>query len=97
MARKRRTFSAEFKARVVKEVLRERDTMAHIARKYELHPNQINKWKSEFLKGMSSVFGQRQEADRERLEKELSKAYEEIGRLKVERDWLKKSLDGTIR
>ena len=72
MARKRRSFSAEFKARVVKEALRERDTMAPIVKKYELHPNQINKWKSEFLKGMARVFGQNQTNDIERLGKEWS-------------------------
>jgi hypothetical protein len=52
----RRKFSADFKAKVVLEAIKERNTIEELARKYELHPNQIHIWKKEFLSKVSSVF-----------------------------------------
>ncbi|MBK9229181.1 MAG: transposase [Ignavibacteria bacterium] len=45
----RRKFSADFKAKVVIEALKERNTIEELAKKHELHPNQITTWKKEFL------------------------------------------------
>ena len=45
----RRKFSADFKAKVVIEALKERSTMEELSRKYEIHPTQINSWKRECL------------------------------------------------
>ena len=53
---KRRSFSAEFRAKVALEALREQSTLAEIAQKYELHQNQISTWKKEALESMSSIF-----------------------------------------
>jgi retron-type reverse transcriptase len=53
----RRKFSAEFKAKVVLEALKERVTIEELARKHELHPTQIVTWKREAMANMSSVFG----------------------------------------
>jgi len=52
----RRKFSADFKACVVIEALKERNTLEEIARKYELHPNQISSWKKEFLANAAAAF-----------------------------------------
>jgi transposase len=90
----RRKFSADFKAKVVIEALKERSTIEELARKYELHPNQITIWKKQFLEHSAAVFedsetkretGQEQEAV-------LEKLYAQIGQQKVEIDWLKKKL-----
>ena len=51
MARKRRRFTAEFKARVALEALRERDSVQAIAARHELHPNQVTTWKRQLLEG----------------------------------------------
>lgn len=51
--RKRRKFTAEFKAKVVLEALTERYTLTEIAQKYDLQPVQISKWKREFKENMS--------------------------------------------
>lgn len=84
---KRRQFSAEFKAKVAIEALKEQQTLQQLAQKYEVHPNQIASWKQEFLHNSASVFtkGKKKEeaVDTARL-------YEQIGRLKVEVDFLKK-------
>ena len=90
----RRKFSADFKAKVVLEALKEQSTMEELARKYELHPNQIHIWKKEFLNKASSVFssGENLSEDRKRQEEVLEKLYAQIGQQKVEIDWLKKKL-----
>ena len=93
MAKKtRRKFSAEFKAKVVLEALRERSTIEELARKHELHPNQINTWKKEAVANMSSVFGVDKSDDAADHEKQTEKLYAQIGQLKVENDFLKKNL-----
>jgi transposase len=93
MAKKtRRKFSAEFKAKVVLEALRERSTIEELARKHELHPNQINMWKKEAVANMSSVFGADKADDAADHEKQTEKLYAQIGQLKVENDFLKKNL-----
>ena len=90
----RRKFSAEFKAKVVLEALKEQSTMEDLARKYELHPNQIHIWKKEFLNKASIVFssGESVSEDKKRQEEVLEKLYAQIGQQKVEIDWLKKKL-----
>lgn len=56
MKKSRRKFDASFKAQVALEALKERETLAQLAQKYELHPNQISAWKQEFLENAASVF-----------------------------------------
>ena len=56
MARKRRRFTAEFKARVALEALRERDSVQAIAARHELHANQVTTWKRQLLEGLPEVF-----------------------------------------
>jgi transposase-like protein len=92
--RSRRKFSAEFKAKVVIEALRERDTIETIARKYELHPNQITMWKKEFLENAGAAFKSDSGASEEKKlqEEVMEKLYAQIGQQKVEIDWLKKKL-----
>lgn len=89
----RRKFSADFKTKVVLEALKEHSTMEELARKYELHPNQIHTWKKEFLSKASSVFSSDAEKeDKKQQEEVMEKLYAQIGQQKVEIDWLKKKL-----
>jgi transposase len=90
----RRKFSAEFKTKVVLEALKERSSIEEIARKYELHPNQITIWKKEFLSQASSVFSSESDKSDGKKSQEAAteKLYAQIGQLKVENDWLKKKL-----
>jgi transposase len=90
----RRKFSADFKAKVVIEALKERSTIEEIARKHELHPNQITIWKKEFLSKAAVVFSSHDSEKEEQKQKEADaeKLYAQIGQLKVENDWLKKKL-----
>ncbi len=87
----RRKFSSNFKAKVVLEALKERSTIEELARKYELHPTQINLWKKEAMSKLSQVFGSRDEGE-DKTEEQTEKLYAQIGQLKVENDFLKKKL-----
>ena len=90
MAKKRRTFTREFKAKVALEALKEQLTLSQIAKKYNLHPNQVSAWKSQAKEDLLEIFGTGNEnEDQEEL---ISSLYEKIGRLEIELDWLKKKI-----
>jgi transposase len=89
----RRKFSPEFKAKVVIEALKERNTIEEIAKRHELHPNQITMWKKEFLSRASTVFEQEREPFlKKEKDQEVEKLYAKIGRIEMENDFLKKKL-----
>ncbi len=88
----RRKFSSEFKAKVVLEALKERNSIEELSRKYELHPTQINLWKKEAVSKLSQVFGGGSSEEDDGREKKVEQLYSQIGQLKVENDFLKKKL-----
>ena len=90
MARKRRRFSAEFKAKVALEAIKGRKTVAELAGEYEVHANQVTQWKKQLLESLPEVFGRRREQDAAKREEMTDRLYQQIGQLKVELDWLKK-------
>jgi transposase-like protein len=92
MTRKtRRTFNADFKARVALEVIKNQKTLAELSQQFEVNAVTISKWKAEFLANMAAVF-EHQPVSRDSEESpELEKLYAQIGLLKVENDFLKKS------
>lgn len=87
----RRKFSAEFKAKVALEAIKNEKTMAELGHQFEVNPVTISKWKNEFLERMSVVFengtGKKSQED----SPDLDRLYAQIGQLKVENDFLKKS------
>lgn len=86
---KRRQHSAQFKARVALEALKNQSTVNELASRYGVHPSQITRWKQQLEEGIQEVFANGKEK-RAREEEELrAKLYQEIGQLKVELDWLK--------
>lgn len=88
----KRKFTAEFKLKVVLEVLKEKDTLAIISKRHELHPNQISDWKKQFLQGASSVFDTGSKPQPVNQEPETALLYEQIGRLQMELTFFKKKL-----
>ena len=90
----RRKFSADFKAKVVIEALKERSSMEELARKFEIHPNQISLWKKEFLNNAGAAFANESDIseDKKAQEDAVDKLYSQIGKLKMENDFLKKKL-----
>ncbi len=88
----RRKFTSKFKTTVVLESLKERYTIAELAQKHEIHPQQITNWKREFLSKAEDVFASKtksKKTEKEEREEELLKT---IGRQKVEIDFLRNAL-----
>ena len=94
MRQKRRKFTAAFKAQVAIEALKERESLAELSRRFEIHPNIIGKWKQEFLENSASVFDKKSESEPEQ-QIDVDKLYSKIGQLEIENDFLKKSLGRT--
>jgi transposase len=94
VARKRRSFTPSFKAKVALEALKEVKTISEIAQKHKLHPTQINLWKKQLLDGAEEVFldGRTKSATASSDEPGAAELYEQIGRLKVQLEWLKKKV-----
>ena len=89
--KKRRRFTAEYKARVALEALRGDKTIHEIAAKHQVHPNQVSAWKRRAVEGMSDVFAVGDDR-RASHEAEIHKLHAKIGELTVERDFLAKGL-----
>lgn len=94
MARKRRVLGPAFKAKVALAAARGDRTLSELASKFGVHPTQISAWKKQLLEGAVEIFqdgrkgkGKGKQRDREVEPQEL---YEQIGRLKMEVEWLKK-------
>lgn len=95
MARKRRNFNAPFKAKVALEAIKEHRTINEIAAKHKLHATQINLWKKQLLEGAELVFengSSKKSRQADSDEPQAAELYEQIGRLKVQLEWLKKKV-----
>ena len=88
----RRNFTPSFKTKVVLEALKERKSLSELSQQYELHPNQISKWKQEFLQGAEQVFASGIKNHPSPVEQEKERLLKTIGQLKVENDFLKNAL-----
>ena len=87
---KRRRFSSEFKARVARAALREDKTIAQLASKYDVHPNQISEWKRSTIEAMAEVFSKRRKVKARDAQSREDLLLRQIGKLSVEVEWLKK-------
>lgn len=91
MKNSRRKFSASFKAKVALEALKERQTISELASKFQLHPNQISKWKAEFSANAYKAFEGEGKQFKE-YQREKEKLLKIIGEQKVDIDFLKHAL-----
>ena len=90
MAQRRRRFSAALKAKVALEAIRGQRTVAELAGEHQVHPNQISQWKKQLLDAAESLFADRRVKQEQRQEELVAELYQQIGRLKVEVDFLQK-------
>jgi transposase len=89
----RRRFSADFKAKVALEAIRGERTIAELAMKYQLHPNQITQWKRQAIEKLAGVFDDKTSSLQMSREAEVTKLHAKIGQLVVERDFLANAFD----
>lgn len=88
----RRVHPPAFKAKVALEAIKEQKTIAELSSIYGVHPTQIVKWKHRALVGLEQLFSDKGKRDEEQKDELLRALYEQIGKLKVEGDWLKKKI-----
>ena len=84
----RRKHSPAFKAKVALEAVKGEDTVAQLAARHEVHPGQIQAWKKSLVEGASGVFSNGKEQKGRNAAALIARLYQEIGQLKVERDFL---------
>ena len=90
MLRKRKQFTAAFKAKVALEAVKGEKSISEIASCHKIHPTQIIQWKRKFLQCCPTAFASGREKEKADKEELIDELYRQIGVLKVEVDWLKK-------
>ena len=92
MKQNRRKHSPSFKARVALEALKGEETTAELASRFEVHPSQIRTWKKALTEGAVDIFGDDHGQKKKGGEALIAQLYQQIGQLKVERDFLENAL-----
>ena len=92
MKQSRRRHNPSFKARVALEALKGEETIAELANRFEVPPSQIRKWKNSLAEGAAGIFGGDQAQKKKDDASLIAQLYQQIGQLKVERDFLESSL-----
>ena len=94
MAKRRTRHAASTKAKVAIAAIRERKTVSELASQHSVHPTLIHQWKRRVLDGAEELFADgRQARTRDDTAKREAELYQQIGRLKMELEWLKKKAD----
>lgn len=88
----RRSYSADFKAKLALEAIKGRQTINELATEHGVHPNQISQWRTQLLAAAPGIFSERGAQRQQAAEQLQAQLYQQIGQLKVELDWLKKKL-----
>lgn len=92
MGNKRKNYSKELKARIALDAIKGEKTLSELSTEYGVHPNQIRQWKKKLLDNSSEIFSRGKERDQANNEAEKDRLYQQIGKLQVEVEWLKKTL-----
>lgn len=84
----------KLKSKVALEALSGLKTIKEISSKNSVHPTQVTRWKTQLQEGVTKIFEKENKvSDAKKIQKKEAELYEEIGRLKIELDWLKKKAD----
>ena len=88
----RKSYSGSFKAKVALEVIRERETLAELSSKFEVHRVMLTRWKKKALEGLPELFSKKTKKgnDKKQLIEDL---YKQVGQLTLENGWLKKKIE----
>ncbi len=89
----KKSYSGKFKTKVALAMIREQETVAELAKKFEIHRSLLPRWKKEALEGLPEVFANQKQRKKNDEKDLVNQLYQQIGQLKVENDWLKKKVD----
>ena len=89
---KKRNHPSSFKAKIAIELIKEEKTVSNICSQYSIHPTQANLWKNQALEGLQNIFSDKRKSPEKEKDNLIEELYKEIGRLKVELDWLGKKI-----
>jgi transposase len=89
---KRGYHTAELKAKVAIAALREDQTAAELASKYEIDPSQVNRWKAELLDGAKEIFAVKRGRKKDIDKQQMDELYRKIGKLEVQNEFLEGKL-----
>lgn len=94
---KRRKHSAETKTKAVLEAIKEEQTIAEVASKYDVHPKLLAQWKQEFLENANLVFSRKKQEkqlqeDLKEKDKTIDSLYKEVGQLTLKVNWAEKKI-----
>ena len=92
MTVKRQARSANFKFKVAVEALKELKTVSQIASQYQVNPGQVSQWKKQLQNQGASLFKSKPDSSQQQQAKKEAELYEQIGRLKMELEWLQKKV-----
>lgn len=90
MTQKRKQYNMQFKFKVALDAAKGVKTINQLASDYDLHPNQVSNWKKQLLEEGPGLFNRQLDRRREQQAAQEAELYEQIGRLKMELEWLKK-------
>ena len=81
-----------FKAKVALAAIKSQKTTNEIASEFGIHVSQVNRWKKEALDALPEAFGSKKDTTIQDMESERDHLFQQIGKLQVEVDWLKKNI-----
>ncbi len=88
---KRKKYSKDLKSKVAIAAIKGHKTANEIASEFSVHSSMVNRWKREALEALPEIFAGKFEKSAKEAEAERDRLYQQIGKLQVELDWLKKS------
>ena len=88
----RKRYSSEMKAKVALEALKEQKTIPEISSQYKIHSAQISRWKKKVITELPAIFSNSNEKETKNQEEQINELYQQIGKLKVENDFLRKAV-----
>ena len=92
MGKKRKKYNSEFKAKVALAALKNEETTAELAQRFGVHPTMISTWKRSLLEGTADIFDKAPNF-RKQTDEKIDELHRQIGKLKVENDFLSRKLD----